>query len=115
MIDLTKIEHIYIYPGLTDMRLGIFGLRKKTLENSTLEINSLYMFCSMNRNQIKVIEVTASSAWLYQNKLMHGKVIWSTKGDKVGLTIEELKLIIEGAGLIKSIENKGQNISLFAF
>ena len=41
MIDLTKIEHIYIYPGLTDMRLGIFGLRKKILENSEIEINSL--------------------------------------------------------------------------
>ena len=54
MIDLTKIEHIYIYPGLTDMRLGLFGLRKKILETSELEINSLYMFCSMNRNQIKI-------------------------------------------------------------
>ena len=113
MIDLTKIEHIYIYPGLTDMRLGIFGLRKKILENSTLEINSLYMFCSMTRNQIKVIEVTSSSIWLYQNKLMHGKFIWPMRGNKAELTKEELKLIIEGAGLIKSIENKGQNISLF--
>ena len=35
------------------------------------------------------------------------------RGDKAELTKEELKLIIEGAGLIKSIENKGQNISLF--
>ena len=29
------------------------------------------------------------------------------------LTKEELKLIIEGAGLIKSIEHKGENIALF--
>ena len=113
MIDLNKIEHIYIYPGLTDMRLGIFGLRKKILENSEIEINSLYMFCSMSRNQIKIIEVTNSSTWLYQNKLIHGKFIWPLRGDKAELTTEELKLIIEGAGLIKSIENKGQNISLF--
>ena len=39
MIDLNKIKHIYIYPGLTDMRLGIFGLRKKILETSELENN----------------------------------------------------------------------------
>ena len=113
MIDLTKIEHIYIYPGLTDMRLGIFGLRKKILESSEIEMNSLYMFCSMSRNQIKIIEVTNSSTWLYQNKLIRGKFIWPMKGDKAEFTKEELKLIIEGAGLIKPIENKGQNISLF--
>lgn len=113
MIDLSKIEHIYIYPGLTDMRLGMFGLRKKILENSELVIGSLYMFCSMNRNQIKIIEVTNSSTWLYQNKLVHGKFIWPMKGDKAELSKDELKLIIEGAGLIKSIENIGKNISLF--
>ena len=113
MIDLTKIEHIYIYPGLTDMRLGLFGLRKKILETSELEINTLYMFCSMNRNQIKIIEITNTSSWLYQNKLVHGKFIWPMKGDKAELSKDELKLIIEGAGLIKSIENKGKNISLF--
>ena len=113
MIDLNKIKHIYIYPGLTDMRLGIFGLRKKILETSDLESESLYLFCSMARNQIKVIEVTPSSTWLYQNKLMHGKFIWPNKGERAELTTEELKLIIEGAGLIKSIENKGKNISLF--
>lgn len=113
MIDLAKVEHIYIYPGLTDMRLGIFGLRKKILETSDLETNSLYMFCSMSRNQIKIIEVTNSSTWLYQNKLIHGKFVWPTKGDKAELSKEELKLIIEGAGLIESIENKGQNIALF--
>ena len=113
MIDLTKIEHIYIYPGLTDMRLGLFGLRKKILETSELEVGSLYMFCSKSGKQIKIIEITLSSTWLYQNKLIHGKFIWPMKGSKAELTKEELKLIVEGAGLIKSIEHKGENISLF--
>ena len=113
MIELSKINHIYIYPGLTDMRLGLFGLRKKILENSELEVNSLYMFCSMNRNQIKIIEITNSSSWLYQNKLLHGKFIWPMKGEKAELTKDELKLIIEGAGLIKAIEHKGENLSFF--
>lgn len=113
MIDLSKIEHIYIYPGLTDMRLGIFGLRKKILETSELEMNSLYLFCSMSKNQIKIIEVTNTSTWLYQNKLIHGKFFWPMKGNKAEVNKEELRLIIEGAGLIKAIENKGQNIALF--
>ena len=41
MVDLNKIEHIDIYPGLTDMRLGIFGLRKKILE--TYDIVFLFL------------------------------------------------------------------------
>ncbi len=113
MVDLSKIEHIYIYPGLTDMRLGIFGLRTKILETAELEVGSLYMFCSKSGNQIKILEITNSSTWLYQNKLIHGKFIWPMKGDKAELSKEELKLIIDGAGLIKSIEHKGENISLF--
>ena len=113
MIDLSKIKHIYIYPGLTDMRLGIFGLRKRILETGEIENHSLYVFCSMKRNQIKVIEVNDSSIWLYQNKLIHGKFMWPVKGDISTLTKDELKLIIEGAGLIKSIEHKGEATSLF--
>lgn len=113
MIDLSKIKHIYIYPGLTDMRLGIFGLRKRIMETGEIERHSLYMFCSMNRNQIKIIEVNEASIWLYQNKLIHGKFIWPVKGDISELSKAELKLIIEGAGLINSIEHKGEIISLF--
>ena len=113
MIDLGKIEHIYIYPGLTDMRLGIFGLRKLILEHEEPQANSLYMFCSMSRNQIKVLEVTRSSTWLYQNKLVRGKFIWPSKGDKAELSKDELRMIIEGAGLIKAIEHKGEKTALF--
>lgn len=113
MVDLDKIEHIYIIPGVTDMRLGIFGLRKLIIEMFELEPNSLYMFCSKNRNQVKLIESSDYSIWLYQNKLVHGRFIWPMDGEKSELTREQLKLIIEGSGLIDSIENKGKKVSFF--
>lgn len=113
MIDLSKIKHIYIYPGLTDMRLGIFGLRKRIMETGEIEKHCLYVFCSMNRSQIKIIEVNDSSVWLYQNKLIHGKFMWPAKGNISKLSKAELKLIIEGTGLIKAIEHKGEVTSLF--
>ncbi len=113
MVDLTKIEHIYIVPGITDMRLGIFGLRKLLIETSGLEPNSLYMFCSKNRNQIKLIENSNSSIWLYQNKLIHGKFMWPMAGEKSELTKDQLRRIIEGSGLVDSIENKGKKTSYF--
>ena len=113
MVDLENIGHIYIFPGLTDMRLGIFGLRKLIIETSELETNSLYIFCSKNRNQVKLVEVLDSSIWLYQNKLIHGKFIWPMVGEKSELTKKQLKLIIEGSGLVESIENKGKITSYF--
>lgn len=113
MVDLEKIEHIFIIPGITDMRLGIFGLRKLLIETSGLESNSLYMFCSKNRNQIKLIENSDSSIWLYQNKLIHGKFMWPMTGEKSELTKDQLKWIIEGSGLVDSIENKGKKVSFF--
>lgn len=113
MVDLKNIEHIYIFPGLTDMRLGIFGLRKLISETSKLETNSLYIFCSKNRNQVKLIEISDSSIWLYQNKLVHGKFLWPKIGEKTELTRNQLKMIIEGSGLVDSIENKGKKTSYF--
>lgn len=77
------------------MRFGIFGLRKKVLETSELEIASLYMFFSKSGKQIKILEITHSSTWLYQNKLTHGKFIWSIRGNKAELTKEELRLIMK--------------------
>ena len=113
MVDLKNIEHIYIFPGLTDMRLGIFGLRKLISETSKLETNSLYIFCSKNRNQVKLIEISDSSIWLYQNKLVHGKFLWPKIGEKTELTRNQLKMIIEGSGLVDLIENKGKKTSYF--
>lgn len=113
MIELKNIEHVFIFPGLTDMRLGIFGLRKLIAETSQLEVNSLYMFCSKNRNQVKIIEITDSSIWLYQNKLIHGKFMWPKVGEKSELSKEQLKYIIDGSGLIDSIENKGKKTSFY--
>ncbi len=113
MVDLKNIQHIFIFPGLTDMRLGIFGLRKLISETSKLEPNSLYIFCSKNRNQVKLIEVSDSSIWLYQNKLVHRKFSWPTTGEKTELTKDQLRWIIEGAGLVDSIENKGKKTSFF--
>lgn len=114
MISLENIRHIYIYPQLTDMRLGIYGLRRKIIESeNNIETNCLYMFCSKSMNQIKILEVNLSSTWLYQNKLIKGKFIWPEKGDKSEISKEDLKLIIEGSALIKRIESNEDNFALF--
>lgn len=114
MIDLSKINHIYLYPVLTDMRLGIYGLRLKiiAMENK-IDQESLYIFCGKNKNQIKIIETTKTSIWLYQNKLFKGKFIWPDLSEKKSLSKKELDYLINGISVIRSLENRESSSSLF--
>lgn len=113
MIDLKNIKHIFLYPGCTDMRLGLYGLRKLILETSELEEKSLYIFCGHKLNQIKIIEVEKYSTWLYQNKLNKGKFIWPQEGEKTDITKEQIKMILEGITFVQRIERQKIKKDLF--
>ena len=108
MIDLSSIEQIYLYPGRTDMRLGMNGLRKLVGEMNN---DCLYVFCGMGKNQIKIIHQTEASTWLYQKKLKKGKFSWPIEGEKTLVDNEQLIWVIEGISLINKIESKNKNKS----
>lgn len=113
MIDLNRIEHIYMYPSVTDMRLGIFGLKKKIIAiESEIKVNSLYLFLGTLQNQIKIIHIDEGSTWLYQNKLNKGKFIWPSINDKTEINKEQLTYIVSGISQIKSIGCQ-KNLALF--
>ncbi len=106
MIDLKNISHIYLYPGATDMRLGINGLRKQ-IDN--IEDNSLYIFCSSNRRTIKIIQTTIDAVWLYQKKLFKNKFLYPSIDNNELIDIDEFLYIIEGISSINKIELKHKN------
>ena len=57
MIDLTKIEHIYLVPGYTDMRKqadGLLSLLSVKYPNTLIKPKQLYIFCGRTRTIIKV-------------------------------------------------------------
>ena len=114
MIDLNKIKHIYVYPGETDMRLGIYGLRRFILDTEErIEPHSLYVFCGSNKKCLKIIEVSDGSIWLYQNKLVKGMFVWPNLKKKEKNSREELMAILIGVSLVKHIENRGRNFSMY--
>lgn len=113
MIDLNDISKIYLYPGSTDMRLGITGLRKKLLISRSLEVNTLYIFCGCSKNQIKILHIDYGSIWLYQNKLKKGKFIRPECGTETEITRRQLEILIEGLTFVSSIESKGQELSFY--
>ena len=114
MVDLSGIKHIYIFPGITDMRLGIYGLRKRLLESEgEIRADSIYLFCGKSKNQIKMIQTNEQSIWLYQNKLVKGRFAWPEKGEKTDLSNEQLLMILNCMSLISEIENKGEKYSMY--
>lgn len=106
MINLTLIKHVYLYPGKTDMRLGLTGLRKLVGE---MDEFCLYVFCGKGKNMIKVIEQTKDATWLYQKKLKRGKFSWPVEGERTLIDKNQLLWVMEGISLVNRIENKVQN------
>jgi hypothetical protein len=105
MIELQGIEHIYLYPGKTDFRLGMYGLRKLIGESKP---RCLYVFASKSMSAIKIIETEEHACWLYQKKLFKGKYQYPSDGNVSELTKEEIAYIIEGVSLVARIESKGK-------
>jgi len=113
MLDLTKIEHVYLYPGVTDFRNGLYGLRK--LIGDEIKEKSIYVFANKALTQIKIIEIEPSAMWLYQKKLNRGKFMFPKVGDKTELTKKEISLIIEGITLINKIETNGKETKSYFY
>lgn len=94
MIDLSKIESIFLYTGFTDMRLGVNSLSLKISEFGKEKelVNKLFIFCSKSKRNIKVVEWNCDGYWLYQKKLTEGKFLWP-KEKNGALLIEKRQLL----------------------
>ena len=107
MVDLSKIDKVFLFPGITDMRLGINGLRNNIPD---IENDCLYVFCNKTKTSIKIIEVNDYGCWLYQRKLFKGKFMWPSEGEETAVDKEQINWIINGISLVLKIENSGQKL-----
>ena len=105
MIDLSKIEGIYLYSGYTDLRMSISGL--SILAQNLYKIDDmkhkLFIFCSKRKDNIKIIELDYDGYWLYQKKLFRGKFIWPKKDNNGFINIDNRQLLwlLEGLSIIQ--------------
>lgn len=107
MIDLKSAKAIYLYPGSTDMRLGIFGLIRKVKDPVR---GCAYVFCGKNRMTLKILFYQGTSVLLCQKRLFRGKFTWPGSGDVTGIDADMLRFLISGADKISSIELNGRDI-----
>lgn len=94
--DLTNIK-IYIKTGSTDFRRGISSLIS-FVEGSlkiSMDDKSLFVFCSKNRKQIKIIYVEGAGAFLIQRRIKYGMFPWpQTSKEALQVDIDDLRSLL---------------------
>lgn len=106
MINLEKIEAIYLFTGKTDLRASINGLSMIIQESFPIEMirNKLFVFCNKDKRNIKVIELDYDGFWLYQKKLHRGKFRWPKyceSSQTMSIDKRQFRWLLDGLELIQ--------------
>lgn len=102
-INLDGITGIYLAHGVTDMRLSIDGLSAIIQETFQLDpcSSNLFLFCSRNRDRIKILHWEHNGFWLYYRRLENGRFQWpeGPEDEASSITPRQLRWILEGLSL----------------
>lgn len=97
MLDIASNKKIFLYEKKIDFRKGItslYYLIKTSYPNTDLS-NSLFIFFSTNRRQVKIIEIEANGIWLYQNRLNDTKFAFpKCDTSSIKIDIKQLNIIL---------------------
>lgn len=72
MIDLSKVDNIYIAPGYTDMRKSMDSLSAIVQYSMYLDpfSTSIFIFCNKRKNTIQILQWDGNGFWLHKKKLI---------------------------------------------
>lgn len=72
MLDLSKIDNIYLAPGATDMRKSVDSLAAIVQYQMYLDpfSTSIFIFTNKRKNIIKILEWDKNGFWLHTKKLV---------------------------------------------
>lgn len=96
-------KKIYLYTEAIDFRCGINTLTNiVSIYFPTSNIyDSLYLFFSKNRRQVKILEIEKDGTWLYLNKLNNYCFIFP-KCDRIStISSSQLKFILKSVEIVK--------------
>ena len=99
MLDLNKLDHIYLACGHTDMRKSIDGLSAIVQEEFQLDpfSSSLFLFSGRKNDRIKALYWDGDGFLLMYKRLEDGRFRWPRKQKEVkDLTHQQLRWLLEG-------------------
>lgn len=102
MVDLSKIDKIYIAVGYSDLRRGIDGYA--SIIQNTFKLNpqtgSLFMFCGRRADRIKCLYWDKDGYILLYKRLEGGQYQWPrTEEELKEITPQQFRWLMEGLSI----------------
>lgn len=100
--DFTKVSHVYLACGYTDMRRGIDGLVSIVQQTFNLDPfeDSIFLFCGKKPNRIKALYWDNNGFVILYKRLEEGKFQWPRSDNEVrDLTMQQLRWLMEGLSI----------------
>ena len=102
IVDYTKVTHIYIVCGKTDMRRGIDGLAAIIMDQYELDVYSdaLFLFCGGKLDRFKALYWMGDGFLLLYKRFENGTLRWPRKHAEVrALTEQQMRWLLEGLSI----------------
>lgn len=95
-------KSIFLYSDSVDFRKGIKSLSNMihTSYPNTSLTDSLFIFFSKDKRQVKILEVEDDDIWLYQNRLNNARFVFPKCDKTIKIDSNQLKLILKSIELI---------------
>jgi transposase len=98
MLNIDKVNTVYLACGATDLRRSIDGLA--IVIQTELKLNpfekALFVFCNKQMNKLKILHFD-EGFWLYYYRLEKNRFKWPmTRDEALKVDIEELRWILKG-------------------
>ncbi len=98
MLNIDKVDKVYLACGVTDLRKSIDGL--SVLVQTQLKLDpfekALFVFCNRQMNKLKILHFDGGF-WLYYHRLERDKFKWPmSKKEALQVSIEELRRLLKG-------------------
>lgn len=98
MLNIDKINTVYLSCGTTDLRRSIDGLA--LIVQTELKLDpfekALFVFCNKQMNKLKILHFD-EGFWLYYYRLEKSRFKWPmTKEEALKVNLEELRWLLKG-------------------
>ena len=98
MLNIDKVDAVFLACGSTDLRKSIDGLTR--IVQMELKLNpfdkALFVFCNKQMDKLKILHFD-EGFWLYYYRLEKNRFKWPmTKDEAIKVNIEELRWLLKG-------------------
>jgi len=97
----TPRGHVYLAPGVTDMRKSINSLAMLVVESMQGDPVGphWFVFCGRGRDKLKILHWDTNGFWLHYRRLEQGRFIWPKDPQDypaLQVTAQQLRWLLDG-------------------